>query len=452
MRRKYFIYVAVILIVAAGGVLGGTYSGGTGEPNNPYLIATPEDLNSIGLNQADWNKCFKLVADINLAQIEPNSFNIIGYYSGIDTQVRFSGTFDGDGYTITNFNYCVDRQKNLGIFGCTGTTSIIKNLNLRNVNIAGRYDVGGLIGYNFGHVEKCTVTGKVSGSSWDIGGLVGYSESGIIKDCNSAAFVTSTMGEVGGLIGYAYGTNLINCHATGNVTDTSTGGGETGGLAGYARNCSIINCSATGNVFSSATLVGGLVGLNQANIANCFATGDVNAVGEAGGLVGRSWDSPITISDCYATGNVHATNAAGGFAGWAVYDQSFKNCYCTGAVIALTKNGSFIGAVSFYSGHANSFVSCFSSKDANPTLSTAGWLGSTNLPGNPEGILALTSQSLKTQSTFTDAGWDFVEVWDIGENQTYPFLRKYAAGDLNHDGIVNCLDLAILAGHWLESN
>ena len=50
----------------------------------------------------------------------------------------------------------------------------------------------------------------------------------------------------------------------------------------------------------------------------------------------------------------------------------------------------------------------------------------------------------------SEAGWAVVEVWGVGENQTYPYLRKYSAGDLNHDGLVDWRDLAIFAGHWLE--
>jgi len=57
---------------------------------------------------------------------------------------------------------------------------------------------------------------------------------------------------------------------------------------------------------------------------------------------------------------------------------------------------------------------------------------------------------MKRQSTFTDAGWDFIEIWHIGENQTYPFLRTHLAGDIDHDDIVNFYDLLILASHWLE--
>jgi hypothetical protein len=57
---------------------------------------------------------------------------------------------------------------------------------------------------------------------------------------------------------------------------------------------------------------------------------------------------------------------------------------------------------------------------------------------------------MKTTSTFTDAGWDFVEIWGLGEGQTYPYLRTELAGDSNHDKKVDFIDLSILASHWLE--
>jgi hypothetical protein len=69
---------------------------------------------------------------------------------------------------------------------------------------------------------------------------------------------------------------------------------------------------------------------------------------------------------------------------------------------------------------------------------------------NSAGGTGKTTAEMKTMSTFTDAGWDFVEIWGIGENQTYPFLRTEPAGDSNHDKKVDLLDLAILASHWLQ--
>ena len=66
------------------------------------------------------------------------------------------------------------------------------------------------------------------------------------------------------------------------------------------------------------------------------------------------------------------------------------------------------------------------------------------------GTTGKTSEQMRTRGTFTGAGWDFVEVWSIGDNQTYPYLRVYSAGDLNCDNGVNFPDFAILASHWLE--
>jgi hypothetical protein len=57
---------------------------------------------------------------------------------------------------------------------------------------------------------------------------------------------------------------------------------------------------------------------------------------------------------------------------------------------------------------------------------------------------------MKTRSTFTSAGWDFAQTWDIEENQTYPFFRNYLDGDINRDGLVDFYDFALLASQWLE--
>jgi hypothetical protein len=70
--------------------------------------------------------------------------------------------------------------------------------------------------------------------------------------------------------------------------------------------------------------------------------------------------------------------------------------------------------------------------------------------GTATNVAGLPTAEMKTKSTFTTAGWDFVEIWGIGENQTYPYLRFAPAGDINYDKKVDLVDLAILASHWLE--
>ena len=66
------------------------------------------------------------------------------------------------------------------------------------------------------------------------------------------------------------------------------------------------------------------------------------------------------------------------------------------------------------------------------------------------GAIGRTTTQMQTQSTFTDYGWDFINVWNIGENQTYPYLRTVPAGDINKDRIVNFLDLCIVADQWMK--
>lgn len=67
----------------------------------------------------------------------------------------------------------------------------------------------------------------------------------------------------------------------------------------------------------------------------------------------------------------------------------------------------------------------------------------TNLSGE-------TTERMHKRDNFLNFGWDFVEIWNIGENQTYPYLRRHMAGDLNCDGMVDIVDFSILAGNWLE--
>jgi len=67
-----------------------------------------------------------------------------------------------------------------------------------------------------------------------------------------------------------------------------------------------------------------------------------------------------------------------------------------------------------------------------------------------DGGTGKSTVEMKTLSTFTSAGWDTINVWDIGENQTYPFLRTHQPSDIDKDDETNLFDLAILAQNWLE--
>jgi len=459
-REKSNLVLAALFLITifSSGVFAGTYSGGSGEPNDPYLIATAEDLNDIGNHVEDFNKCFLMVADINLADYTGTQFNIIGeMYPGRE----FTGVFDGNGHTIFNFTYATTDAYLIGLFGYVNQNAEIKNLTLINPNInaaalsesisclvsylengtisgcgveggsvSGNSLVGGLVGYNdSGTIINCYFTGSVSGNSL-VGGLVGYNDSGTIINCYFTGSVSGGNCHTGGLVGYNdYYSTISNCYAMGSV---SGGNCHTGGLVGYNGESTILNCYATGTVTGGNCYTGGLVGYNDyySKISNCYATGSVSGDGYTGGLVGINYYQ-CTISDCYATGSVSGSSDVGGLMG-DNYRSQISNCYATGNVSGVEDAGGLVG--DHYMG----------------TVLASFWDIETSGQTTSDGGEGKTTAEMKTESTFTDANWDFIEIWDIGENQTYPFLRVYPAGDINHDDIVNFHDLAILADHWLQ--
>jgi len=245
MRSKSILVLAITVLLA-GSALAGTYSGGTGEPNNPYRIATPNDLNEIGSHPEDFNDCFILVNDINMAGftyttalIAPDTNSSSDGFQG----TAFTGIFDGNDCNISNLTIDTAGADNdfLGLFGqIRFQTGEVKNLGIEDVNITGGdYSgfLGGLCGNNLGTISNCYATGFVTGGN-KLGGLCG-DNFGIISNCYATGFVTGD-DHLGGLCGNNLGT-ISNCYATGFVT----GGdypGLLGGLCGYNRDGTISGC------------------------------------------------------------------------------------------------------------------------------------------------------------------------------------------------------------------
>jgi hypothetical protein len=460
MRSKS-IFVLVFLAGLAGSVYAGTYSGGTGEPNNPYRIATPNDLNDIGNHVEDFNKCFIMVNDINLADYNGTRFNIIGSSSD-----HFVGVFDGNGHTISNFTWDSTGIDAIGIFAYVGSPGEIKNVGLIDPNVdAGTGDrVGALVGaLDNGTISGCAVQGgSVSGRNY-IGGLIGdtgWESPLFIINCSADSNITATGVFVGGLMGYCSNGMISGCIGAGDTE----GSKWVGGLVGVNDGGQISGCYATGSVWCDDNFAGGLVGRsNNANISHCYASGTVRgALGASiiGGLVGHI--DTGTVVECYATGDVGGLHTIGGLAGYHK-GGGITSCYASGSVSGDHWTGGLVGT------NSGNVKNCYAAGivDGNNTAGLIGldllsiytkcfWDCSVNADVNGIGnrtdpnVIGKTTAEMQVESTFTDAGWDFVEVWDIGENQTYPFLRIYPVGDLNHDGLVNFADVAILALHWLE--
>lgn len=373
--KKSSILILVVITLFSVTDAEAKYSGGSGDPNDPYRIATAEDLNDIGNHIEDWNDCFILTDDINLSAFTGTQFNIIGP----NYTTPFSGTFDGNGHTISNFTYDSNNAQRIGVFGHVVSSAEIRNVTMENVNIndgAGEA-LGSLVGINDGTISNCRVECAISGDN-GIGGLVG-----------------------------------LNIHGT------------------------ISGCSAKGSV-SGNVYVGGLTAWNDGVILYSYSDCYVSHGNYLGGLVGFSFNS--TISNCYSTGAVDGNTYVGGLIGNSDLGTIF-NCYTT----AMVDGNGFVGSLAGESVDGY-FTACFWNEDINPDVNGFG-TGNTSDPN----VIGRSTAEMKNQSTFTDVGWDFVEVWDIGENQTYPFLRTHLPSDINKDNETDFYDFAILAEHWLQS-
>jgi hypothetical protein len=265
------------------------YGGGTGEPNDPYLIYTAEQMNAIGTNPDHWDRHFKLISDIDLSSYTGTEFNIIGYYASHRDHKPFAGVFDGNGHTISNFSYTSSDANNVGLFGYLhGENAQIKDLGLTNPNVDfGRRWIGSLAGWlREGTIAACYIEGGSVSGYEGIGGLVGQN-GGNVTNCYSTSTVSGNE-RVGGLVGDNSG-SITASYSTGSVNGDSL----VGGLVGVAHQSSITTSYSTGSV-NGVSLVGGLVGENEGSITSCYSTGTVSGNRPVGGLVGGNSGSITT--------------------------------------------------------------------------------------------------------------------------------------------------------------
>ncbi|MGB2863131.1 MAG: GLUG motif-containing protein [Sedimentisphaerales bacterium] len=403
------------------------YGGGTGEPNDPYLIYTAEQMNEIGLHQEDWDKHFKLMEDIDLGSFTGTSYNIIGG----EWDNPFTGVFDGNNKKISNFNYSSTGRYRAGIFGYIyGPNAEVKDLGLIDPDINGDGSVGSLVGFlRNGVIVNCYAQGG-SVSGYDgVGGLVGWGDFGssTITNCYTTTSVSGNKG-IGGLTGSA--NKITNCYATGDVS----GYEDVGGLVGENRFQTITNCYSSASV-SGYIFVGGLVGDNQGgSIINCYSNAPTTGTYYVGGLVGDNAVGSITncysstsvtgtdcigglagtnklgrITDCYSNASATGNNGVGGLVGTNERGR-ITNCYSIGQVDGLFNVGGLVGYIA-----DNVSASFWDTQTSGQAISASG--------------MGLTTAEMNDPNTFINAGWDFLGVsddpggiWAEPEDGGYPIL------------------------------
>ncbi len=359
------------------------FSGGSGTEADPYQVATAADLDNV---RNYLGSHFIMTANIDLTTATGDASG--AYWNGgagwraigADDQelflpIPFTGSFDGGGHTILGLHMDQADTAGVGLFKYLGSSGVIKNVGLAEVDITGFTNVGGLIGSTvvdnpetdpLPTVDSVFVTGSVTGGD-NVGGVIGNQFATHLSHAWSTATVVGTGGFAyyGGLVGYIDGGSISESYATGTVTETSGFGNQVGGLVGGA---------------------GGGIALT---ISSSYATGAVTGNDDIGGLIGAVFGG-VTITNAFATGAVSGDASAvnlGGLVG-------FEDDYTLG-------------------GLGNTYTNSYWDS------TTTGQAGST-------GGTAKTTAEMQTQSTFT--GWDFTGTWQM---DGYPALRNLGFGPTN---------------------
>ena len=198
---------------------------------------------------------------------------------GTDYDNSYKGTFDGGGHTITGLTFTTNDEY-AGLFGWLNRAGTVKNVVMEGVQITSNQiyggSIGGVVGYSWGTIENCSVSGSVSGTVY-VGGVVGAQIDGSITGCSSSATVKG-MVDVGGVAGQTNSSaTLTACYATGNVTiEINPAKNIAGGsLVGMNAGSSLLACYATGNVTSTGSStgyvhIGGFLGNNYTTVTACY--------------------------------------------------------------------------------------------------------------------------------------------------------------------------------------
>ena len=281
--------------------------GYTDDGQGNYTVTSAEGLKAVAdiANNGNLGINITLTENINLTDMDWAPI-------GIDYNHQYTGTFNGGGHTITGLTVTGSNEY-AGLFGRIGSGGKVMNVKLEGVQIESDNEmsaVGGVVGYSYGNIENCSVSGSVSSNS-TAGGVVGAQLSGSITGCNTSATVKGVT-YAGGIAGYTNGGgSLTGCYATGSISveNNTTNAAWAGGVVGSNGSSTLTACYATGSVTSSGSgtiYAGGVTGTNDfGTLTACYhANGTISCPGgTTGGVAGRNYKGLMSyggiITACY---------------------------------------------------------------------------------------------------------------------------------------------------------
>jgi hypothetical protein len=257
----------------------------------------------------------------------------------------YTGTFDGQGYTISGLYFNNPTSSYVGLFGSIGANGKISNVGVLDSYFQFSELGGGVCGVNYGTVRDCKNTGSVRGLA-AIGGVCGLNEKGgIIENSFNEGTVSGTgdnVQQVGGVCGYNNGT-IKSCYNTASVS----GQNSVGGVCGLNSRGIITNCFNEGTV-SGQTFVGGVCG-NGCGVTttNCFNGGIVSGQSHVSGVCGYDYNYDGTLTNCYylsdtAKGGINGKDVSGKAEGKSI--EQFKS----GEVAYLLNGSTSEGELAWY--------------------------------------------------------------------------------------------------------
>ena len=414
----------------------GEFAGGEGTEADPYLIKTKDHLNNVR-NYLDAH--YKMIANIVFSDedfAEGGDFYNTG--SGFipigSKDEAFYGSFDGNGYSISNlliYNSATTGDAYAGLFAINN--GVIKNLGIENGNISVYPDsnqyayCGSIAGKNLGTIADCYNTGNVWSRRY-AGGIAAYN-SGTILDCYNNGTITASKEfdlSAGGIAGYNYDGTISNCYNSGQIsssaivvsTFTTTYSALAGGIVGYGYDGTIEKCYNTGDI-------------NATSNVTITENSDAYAAANSGGIIGSN--RSCSISECYNIGAISADTTADGH--WYDTAKSYAggiagsnasgigSCYNVGTLTTTSSTGhNYPGGIA-------------GNNSGNISTSYNIASGIENIASNNSGTIKncyfhseTLSAGCKLASLFsvlTYQGFNFESVWQMSDgNYPLPVLRS----------------------------
>lgn len=441
MKKLSLFFVAICISMATFAQFSGS---GSGTKDDPYLIFNPIQLDQVR-NFVGKYAYFKLMADIDLTEFIADNYPTEGWLPIGNSSSHFSGTFDGNGKTISGLWINRPQSYYVGLFGYVSgsgysMTTSIKNLTLKDANINGDLYVGGVVGYGASFsMDSVTFSGNVIGGG-AVGGIIGNA----VSSCSFTNIIVygeiaSFGAVVGGIVGCAY--KELTIKRCMSLVKLSSSRSYCGGICGDAgSDCSLGTNYSHCKITSNGNYIGGIVGYAKGDIYDNYTTGTlVSKNGKVGGICGYLEGFGKYVSYCkrnYSLVSIIGGDSIGGIVGMfdgKKTDNSYSYIYSNVVMCPQIKGkGEHIGKVYGYrEGGKYAYAGTMGTTNTNKALTTTKIIID-GVEQNSTGDNEQSGQSagktvLQYKASYMGTGWDFTDVWDIQETESFPYLSFQCA-------------------------